>query len=126
VRRRVHGDRLTSAAPGSFIGMLPQSGGRNLRAAAGYEIPPTRSGRRAETPGRFVFASCLVRRLTSKDEKATTGQTLVVASHHIGRRPRGIPVLSDFFNPLGLGNSFPSPSPSSDSSFLASGPRKKL
>jgi len=42
------------------------------------------------------------------------GQTLVVASQHIGRRPRGISVLLDSFNPEGLGNSLPSHSPSSD------------
>jgi hypothetical protein len=32
---------------------------KNLRAATGYEVLPTRSGRCVETPGRLKYASCL-------------------------------------------------------------------
>ena len=86
---------------------------QNLMAAAGCEVFPTLSGRCVETPGRFALCFVPDRCFKPKDGKFATGQTLVVASH-IRRRPRGIPVLSDLFNPLGLGNSLPSHSPSSD------------
>lgn len=72
----------------------------------------------SKLPGRFALRFVPDRCLKPKDGRLATGQTLVVASHHIRRRPRGISVLSDLFNPLGLGNSLPPQSPSSDSHCL--------
>jgi hypothetical protein len=88
------------------------------RQAAKRSRPP-RAGA-LKLPGRFVPDRCL----KPKDGRLATGQTLVVASRHSRREPRGISVLSDLFNPLGLGNSLPSPSPSSDGRFLANIRRK--
>jgi hypothetical protein len=93
---------------------------KNARAAAGCEVfRPSRAGA-SKLPG----ASLMLRAWPLPQTEGWKTGDGSNPGCRLRRRPRGISVLLDFFNPLGLGNSFPSHSPSSDASFLANPHRK--